>query len=82
MSRLGFFQRVKQQHGVLMFREVCRNLQYQSAEAGRTIININNEGKTFYVILKGKVTVNIYLPIHDGEEGEFHQEVVNILGVG
>lgn len=63
MGRLACGLKIKNQYGINLFKELCRNLYYFKAEINKTVININHEGKTFYVILRGRVSVNIYLPI-------------------
>jgi hypothetical protein len=63
-----------------LFKELCKNLYHYSAENNKTLIHINSEGKTFYVILNGKVSVNIYLPVEGTED--FESEQVNVLGEG
>lgn len=62
MSKLNFFIKIKQNHGISLFEEVCRNLYYKRAEKDTVLIKINSEGKTFHVILSGSVGINIYLP--------------------
>lgn len=70
MARLTFFQRIKQNYGITLFKELCKNLYHYSSESNKTIIHINSEGKTFYVILNGKISVNIYLPVEGTDDFE------------
>ena len=55
---------------MILFKELCKNLYHYSSESNKTIIHINSEGKTFYVILNGKISVNIYLPVEGTEDFE------------
>ena len=50
------------ENGENLVREFCKNLYYKSYNENEEIIHINREGTTFYVILSGTVSVQIYKP--------------------
>lgn len=73
IGRLSCGQKIKSKFGPNLFRELCKNLYYFQSDINKTIININHEGKTFFIILRGRVSVNIYLPCPDSLIGDFRQ---------
>jgi CRP-like cAMP-binding protein len=62
MMRLEFIHHLREEHGLPLVREFCRNLYYQRFNEGDEVIHVNREGRTFYVILSGSVAVYVYRP--------------------
>ncbi|CAK61941.1 unnamed protein product (macronuclear) [Paramecium tetraurelia] len=98
MIRVKFFTKVKLKYGLLVFKEVCKHLYYKRAQPGHIMIKVNNEGKAFYVILRGSVGINIFLPKVSQKQAEskstfgvneiefedepFEYQEVNVLSIG
>lgn len=79
MIQVKFFTKLKLRHGLLVFKEVCKYLYYKRVQPETKIIQINKEGKTFYVILRGSVGINIYL---QKATDLFEEEEINVLQAG
>ncbi|KAM3137297.1 hypothetical protein pb186bvf_010667 [Paramecium bursaria] len=73
MVKVKWFTKLKLKYGLLVFKEVCKRAQPE-----QTIIQINKEGTTFYIILRGKVSINIYLPKYQKRKGSFRNTLINV----
>lgn len=85
MSRYSFFQGLKQQYGIKLFQQFCEKLFLKTYDNNQEIIHVAQDGETFYVIMTGVVSVNIYQPVrakNTENANMFAQVEVSRLGPG
>ena len=56
----------------LQFEEIAKNVKYEVREPGQTIFNILDEADHFYIVLKGKVMVQISDPLDNNFIDKIH----------
>ena len=61
MIELEFPKKILEKHGQELFSDFCKYLYYKKVDAKKKLIQIRKENKTFYIILVGKVSVNLFL---------------------